>query len=109
MAHWKLPLSLSQADSRNFYFGSSSATPWCNDLSHKNHVRSENKIALQHRKIPTEYKVRKMCNECINVWVCVCVSLASIHTQIHTHTDALSFSLPVAFPFLLSLSLFISE
>jgi len=62
---WKLPLSLSQADSRNFYFGSSSATPWCNDLSHKNHVRSENKIALQHRKVPTEYKVRKMCNECI--------------------------------------------
>ena len=54
---WKLPLSASQAKSRNFYFGSSSATPWCNDLSHKHHVKCENKIALDHRKEALEDKV----------------------------------------------------
>ena len=55
---WKLPLSASQANSRNFYFGSSSATAWCNDLSHRNHVKVENRIAMGHRRVPIEDKVR---------------------------------------------------
>jgi hypothetical protein len=54
---WKLPLSASQAKSRNFYFGSSSATPWCNDLSHRNHLKVENRIAMAHRKVSVEDKV----------------------------------------------------
>lgn len=54
---WKLPLSASQAKSRNFYFGSSSATPWSNDLSHRNHVKAENRISMGHRRVATEDKV----------------------------------------------------
>jgi hypothetical protein len=50
-------MSPGQADSRNFYFGSSSSTRWSNDLSHKLCVKNEIKIAEQHRKTPVQDKV----------------------------------------------------
>ena len=55
---WKLPFAASQEKSRNFYFGSSSATPWCNDLSHRHSVKNEEKIAMHQRKTDATDRVR---------------------------------------------------
>ena len=54
---WKLPLSSTQAKSRNFYFGSSSQSPWSNDVAFKNYVKSEFKTALNHHEEPAADRV----------------------------------------------------
>ena len=54
---WKQPLSFTQKNSRNFFFGPSSSTPWNNDLCHRDHCRLERHMDEVHRRTPMEEKV----------------------------------------------------
>ena len=55
---WKMPFAATQQQSRNFYFGSSSSTPWCNDLSHRNACKHEERIAMDLRSTPVQQRER---------------------------------------------------
>jgi hypothetical protein len=55
---WKMPFAATQQQSRNFYFGSSSASPWCNDLSHRHACKHEERIAMDLRSTPVQQRER---------------------------------------------------